>query len=55
MDEQDRQMNNILHKPFKFVLIILVVFTIIRIIGAPMSLKMLQRRVSQLPEQYTSH
>ena len=39
MDEQDRQMNNILHKPVKFVVIILVVFTIIRIIGSPMSLK----------------
>ncbi len=32
-------MNNILKKPFKLVLIVLVVFTIIRIIGSPMSLK----------------
>ncbi len=32
-------MNNILQKSFKFVLVVLVVFTIIRIIGSPMSLK----------------
>lgn len=32
-------MNNILQKPFKFVLIILVAFTAIRMIGTPMSLK----------------